>query len=360
MTGSGDSAGFPSPFRIGDRWVGKEQRCLIVCEVAQNHDGSFGMAHSFIDAIAKTGADAVKFQTHIAAAESTSAEPWRVPFSVQDASRYDYWKRMEFSEEQWQGLRRHAQEVGLEFISSPFSIEAVDLLSRVGVTAWKVASGEVTDDPMLERMAKTGLPILLSTGMSPVKEIDHAVQRIKSAGLPLMVLQCTSSYPCPAEKIGLNLIPFFRERYGCSVGLSDHSGAIYAGLAAAAKGIEGLEVHVTFSPEMFGPDIPVSLTMAETRRLVEGVRQIEKMLTHPVDKDGMAGEMGPIRNLFTKSIAASRSLSVGTILLKEHLTTRKPGTGIPATHLPELLGRRLRRDVEANQLLCNEDFDPLS
>src|SRR5262247_912617 len=143
--------------------AGLSTQCCIVAEVAQAHDGSLGTAHAFIDACAKTGADAVKFQTHIAAAESTPGEPWRVKFSRQDATRYNYWKRMEFTEEQWHGLREHAHERGLEFLSSPFSIEAVELLTRVGVAAWKVASGEVSNLPMFERIATSGLHIFLST-----------------------------------------------------------------------------------------------------------------------------------------------------------------------------------------------------
>ena len=125
------------------RPVGTSQACYIVAEMAQAHDGSLGTAHAYIDAIAKAGADAIKFQTHIAAAESTPSEPWRVKFSPQDATRYDYWKRMEFTEKQWHGLKKHADERGLKFLSSPFSVEAVELLTRVGVAAWKVASGEV-------------------------------------------------------------------------------------------------------------------------------------------------------------------------------------------------------------------------
>src|SRR5687768_6507071 len=133
--------------------------CLIIGEVAQAHDGSLGMAHAFIDAIANAGADAVKFQTHIADAESTPGEPWRVKFSPQDASRYEYWRRMEFSEAQWHGLRDHAERRGLRFLSSPFSLEAVHLLSRVGVHAWKIASGELTNPQLLDGIAKTGLPV---------------------------------------------------------------------------------------------------------------------------------------------------------------------------------------------------------
>src|SRR5262245_49617347 len=130
--------------------------CMIIGEVAQAHDGSLGMAHCFIDAIAQAGADAVKFQTHIAAAESTSTEPWRVKFSPQDATRYDYWRRMEFTEGQWQGLKHHVEDRGLKFLSSPFSLEAVDLLTRVGVAAWKIASGEAGNIPLFERIAGTG------------------------------------------------------------------------------------------------------------------------------------------------------------------------------------------------------------
>ena len=144
------------------------QGCLIIGEVAQAHDGSLGFAHAFIDAIANAGADAVKFQTHIAAAESTPAEPWRVKFSPQDQTRYDYWQRMEFSEAQWLGLKQHAEARGLLFLSSPFSVEAVELLSRVGVAAWKIASGEVSSRQMFERISATRLPVLLSTGMSEI------------------------------------------------------------------------------------------------------------------------------------------------------------------------------------------------
>ena len=140
--------------------------CMIVAEVAQAHDGSLGSAHAFIDAIANAGADAVKFQTHIAAAESTPAEPWRVKFSYQDATRYDYWKRMEFTEAQWLGLKNHAEERKLLFLSSPFSMEAVELLQRIGIRAWKIASGELTNVPMLGRIVESGLPIILSSGMS--------------------------------------------------------------------------------------------------------------------------------------------------------------------------------------------------
>jgi N,N'-diacetyllegionaminate synthase len=331
--------------------------CLVIAEVAQAHDGSLGMAHAFIDAIAAAGADAVKFQTHIAAAESTAREPWRVKFSRQDATRYDYWKRMEFTEAQWHGLKNHAAERGLLFLSSPFSLEAVDLLTRVGVAAWKIASGEVANFPMLERAAKTGLPIFLSTGMSPLNEIDRAVGFIREQDVPLTLMQCTSMYPCPPEKLGLNLIPFFRERYDCAVGLSDHSGTIYPGLAGVTLGIEVLEVHVTLSREMFGPDVPVSLTTGELRQLVEGVRLLETAMANPVSKDAFAAEASNLRSVFSKSVVARCDLPAGTLLTSDHLTTKKPGTGLPAARLHELFGTRLSRDLKADDPVMESDLE---
>lgn len=332
------------------------RRCLVIGEVAQAHDGSLGMAHAYIDAIAAAGADAVKFQTHIAAAESTPDEPWRVKFSTQDATRFDYWKRMEFTEPQWHELRRHAEAKGLLFLSSPFSLEAIELLERVGIAAWKVASGEITNTQLLERMAGTGIPVILSTGMSDLAAIDNAVTFLNSKGVPLAVLQCTTSYPCPAEKVGLNLLSFFKDRYQCAVGISDHSGTIFPGLAAVTLGAEVIEVHVTFDRGMFGPDVPASVTTDELKQLVDGVHFIERMLANPVDKNQMAEEMGDLRRIFAKSLVACADLDEGTILTQEHLTTRKPGTGIPAAKFYEVVGTRLTRAVKAGQLLSFEDI----
>ncbi len=333
-------------------------RCLIIAEVAQAHDGSLGTAHAYIDAAARAGADAVKFQTHIAAAESTPGEPWRVKFSLQDASRYEYWKRMEFTEEQWIGLKTHADQRGIKFISSPFSMEAVDLLERVGVAAWKVASGECTNAPLLRRMMTSGKPVLLSTGMSPLSEIDTLVEQASDRNTDLTLLQCTSSYPCPPEKVGLNLIPFLRQRYGCKVGLSDHSGTIFPGLAGAALGLDALEVHITFSRECFGPDVPASVTTAELSQLVEGIRFIETMRNNPVEKDALAAQMQPLRDLFTKSVTARVDLAEGTVISESHLAFKKPGTGIPANRVAEVVGRKLVRSVAANTLLREEDLLP--
>ncbi len=331
--------------------------CLVIGEVAQAHDGSLGTAHAYIDAIARAGADAVKFQTHIAAAESTPSEPWRVSFSRQDATRYDYWRRMEFSEEHWLGLKRHAEEAGLWFLSSPFSIEAVDLLERIGVAGWKVASGETSNTPLFERLAGSRLPVLLSTGMSSYPEIDAAVAALRRSDRALCVMQCTSAYPCPPEKVGLNVLEELRRRYRLPVGLSDHSGTIFAGLAATVLGISALELHVTMSRELFGPDVPASVTTEELRTLVVGIRFIEKAFANPVDKDRLAEASADLRRLFNKSVVAAIDLAAGTVLEAGHLAIKKPGTGIPADRLRSLLGRRLKRTVERDALLSQEDLE---
>lgn len=333
------------------------RKCLIVAEVAQAHDGSLGTAHAYIDAAAQAGADAIKFQTHIAAAESTPGEPWRVKFSRQDATRYDYWRRMEFTEEQWFGLAAHAAERGLIFLSSAFSFEAVELLERVGIPAWKVGAGETSNIPLLEKMAATGKPVILSSGMSGWEELDAAVNCVRANGAPVAVLQCTTAYPCPPEKLGLNVIGELRQRYNCPVGLSDHSGTIYAGIGAATLGANIIEVHITFSRQGFGPDVPASITPKGLKQLVAGVRFIERALGNPVDKQAMAESFTELRQVFGKSVVAARALPAGHRLTVSDLAFKKPGTGIPAARYREVLNRQLRRDVTADTLFSEEDFE---
>jgi N-acetylneuraminate synthase len=215
----------------------------------------------------------------------------------------------------------------------------------------------VSNGALLDAMADTGRPVLLSSGMSAVAELDAAVERVRSRGAAVGVLQCTTAYPCPPERIGLNLLQTFRDRYRCPVGLSDHSGTIFPGLAAATLGADVLEVHVALSREMFGPDVVASVTSGELRQLVDGVRFIEKMWAHPVDKDAAATATAPLRELFTKSVVAVSPLEAGTVLEREHLAAKKPGTGIPAARLDEVVGRRLRRGVQADTLLTIDDLE---
>jgi len=341
-------------FEIEGRRVG-EGKSFLIAEVAQAHDGSLGMAHAMIDAIAKAGADAVKFQTHIAAEESTFDEPFRVHFSRQDATRYDYWRRMEFTPEQWSGLRDHACERGLAFLSSAFSVAAFKLLDAIGVPAWKVGSGEVASPDLLDCMKKSGKPVLLSTGMSNYDEISALVKAFCPYGTPLALFQCTSRYPVPLSEVGLNVLGELRRRFSCPVGLSDHSGKPFPALAALARGANLIEVHVTFDRNMFGPDTPASLTFSELEFLAQARDAFAEMDDHPVDKNALAKELAPTRALFGKSVVLAHPAKAGTVLTRDMLALRKPASGIPPTDIEKLIGLRLMRDLGSDRLLRWED-----
>lgn len=343
-------------FRIGGVSVGGGCPVFIVAEIAQAHDGSLGAAHAYIDAVAKTGANAIKFQTHIASAESTREERFRVNCFPQDLTRYDYWKRMEFTPAQWHGLAQHAAEKNLVFLSTPFSFEAVELLDNIGMPAWKIASGEIDNIPMLEVIARTKKPILLSTGMSSWSSIDESVSVIKAHGVDFAVFQCTTAYPCPPEKIGLNVLAEMSGRYSCPVGLSDHSGTIYPSLAAVTLGAKLLEIHTVFSKECFGPDVDSSVTTKDLSRLVQGVRLIEAAINSPVDKNKYAEEICDLSKLFGKSLYANRNISQGELLALKDVSLKKPGSGIPAKRLNEFIGRRLVRSYLKDEQLQEGDF----
>ncbi len=331
--------------------------CTVVAEVAQAHDGSLGTAHAFIDSAAACGADAVKFQCHLAHEESTPHEPWRIRFSKQDASRYDYWKRMEFTENQWHGLKAHCDELGIAFWCSPFSVKAVELLSRVGMRQWKVASGELQSPDLWAALRQTGLPIVASTGMASWDEMDRLVEKASADGIALTLLQCTTAYPCPVEQVGLNVMFEMGTRYGIPVGLSDHSAQIAPGIIAAYLGASVVEVHLTLSPYAFGPDVSSSLTPEQLRELVRGVRQAETMRQNPVDKDAWARQAEPMRKLFQKSVVLQEARPRGHVLTAQDLAAKKPGTGLPAAMLPSIVGRTLRRDLPADTLLSEDDCE---
>ena len=342
---------------IAGRTIGPGSPCFIIAEIAQGHDGSLGTAFAYIDAAAKAGVDAIKFQTHIAGAESTRQEEFRIKVFPQDKSRYDYWKRIEFQTKQWAALARHAEKQGLIFLSTPFSLEAVDLLEGLGVPAWKIGSGEISNLPMLERVARTRKPVLLSSGMSPWSELDEAVECVRAASGSVAVFQCTTSYPCPPEHLGLNILDDLRQRYSCPVGLSDHSGTVYAAMAAATLGADLIEVHTVFSRECFGPDVSSSVTTSELAQLVDGVRFIERSLNNPVNKDDEATKREDLRTLFGRSLVATRNLPKGHRLGADDIAFKKPGGGLPAKDLPAVIGRVVTKAYSANEVFEEEYFE---
>ena len=348
----------PRTFEIAGRPIGRGHRALIVAEVAQAHDGSLGAAHAFIELAADCGADAIKFQTHIAAAESTLDEPFRVKFGYEDETRYGYWERMEFTPEAWAGLASHAREKGILFLSSPFSLEAVTLLEALDVPAWKVASGEVGHRALVDAMLATGKPILLSSGMSSYAELSETVHRIAEDEhhSPLAILQCTTRYPTPLEEVGLNVLRELEDRFGVPVGLSDHSADTLPPIAAVALGASLIEVHVAFDRRMFGPDTIASLIPAQLTELCRARDAIHTLLTHRVDKDELARTLAGSASLFGRSLALKEAQRAGTVLAEEMVVLKKPGTGLPETRLPEYIGCRLARDVSSDRLLVAEDF----
>ena len=310
----------------------KKNQVYLIAEIGQAHDGSLGILHSYIDAIAETGVDAIKFQTHIAEAESSLAEPFRINFSYEDATRFDYWKRMSFTKEQWAEIKQHCEDKGLEFLSSPFSQAAVDLLESIGVARYKIGSGEVSNFLMLEKIAKTGKPIILSSGMCSFEELDAAVAFLQSFGNELSILQCTTSYPTPPERIGLNVISELKIRYpNISIGLSEHTGKIATGIAAATLGAEILEFHAVFDRRMFGPDASSSLTIDEVSVLVDAVRFIEKAIQHPIDKNDLSPYVD-LKKIFEKSIAVNKDLEKGHVLTFDDLEAKKPAKQGLAVH----------------------------
>lgn len=331
---------------------------FTIAEVAQAHDGSLGILHSYIDAVAGTGADAIKFQVHIAEAESSKYEPFRVPFSFVDKSRYDYWKRVSFSPEQWAEIKSHCEHAGLEFMASPFSVAAARLLDGLGVRCFKVASGEIRNYLMLDYMARSGRELWISTGMSSYREIQDCLDFLGSIeGCGRRVLfQCTTSYPTLPEHVGLNAIGEMKEKFGLPVGLSDHSGTVFAPLAAVALGAEFIECHVVFDRRMFGPDSPASLTIDEYRQMVAGVHFIGKALANPVNKHD-ASNYADLKEMFGKSLSISRDKAAGDEISRDDLESRKPaGKGIPAEEFASVLGKRLKRNLSAGSFVNRNDL----
>ena len=329
---------------------------FIIAELAQAHEGSLGIAHSYIDALANTGVHAVKFQTHLAHAESSEHEPFRTKFSYEDETRYDYWKRMEFTQEQWVGLKKHCEDQGLEFISTPFSNAAIDLLEKLDVKRYKIGSGEVSNFLMLEKVSRTKKPIILSSGMSSFDELDRAVNFVQEQGAPLSVLQCTTSYPTKPTDWGLNVIPQLKERYQLPIGFSDHSGDIYAGLCAATLGAEILEFHVVFNKQMFGPDASSSLDIDQVKRLTLGLSQLKQAQENPIDKSDNS-RFDTLKSIFEKSLAVSRDLPAGHVISVEDLEAKKPKSfGVDASEFRSIVGKKLNKDMKAWSFLNLTDF----
>ena len=341
-------------FQIGNKKIGLKHPTLIIAEVGLAHDGSLGAAHSFIDSVAESGADAIKFQTHIAKEESSPNEPFRLNIFPQDKNRYEYWERTSFSEVQWSELKKHAEEKNLLFLSTPFSISAVELLKRIDIKGWKVGSGETNNLLLLEKLSEYNLPIILSSGMSYMYELDKCIEFLKLKKIPLSLMQCTSQYPSNPKDFGLNMISVFRERYNIPIGFSDHSGELSTALAAVALGAKVIEVHITWDKACFGPDSKSSLTISALSECVKGIRNIEKSINSPVNKDSIANNLSEMRFLFTKGLVAKKDIPKDSIITKDMLEARKPAIGISVFDYHKTIGKIVKKDISKGTPLKKE------
>ena len=343
--------------KIDNQKTASNNPAFVIAEIGQAHDGSVGILHSLIDSIAQTGVQVIKFQMHIASAESSIRDQFRIPFSRIDATRQDYWKRMELTMDQWRDVKLHCESLGCEFLCTPFSVKAVEALEELGVSRYKVGSGDIDNHLLLEAICRTAKPVILSSGMSSFDELDEAMGIFRDRGRDIVVMQCTSEYPSAPKRWGLNLIRELKERYKLPVGLSDHSGTIYPSLAAVALGASLIEVHATFDKGMFGPDSSSSLEMAELYTLVQGVKQISESLLNPLKKD-IKEDIGRMKMLFGRSLTTSKNILQGSALCFEDLEAAKPaGYGMPPSMFYKVLGRKLKRSLVKGEFIMEDDIE---
>tara|TARA_B100000902_G_scaffold376767_1_gene408246 strand:+ start:118 stop:1110 length:993 start_codon:yes stop_codon:yes gene_type:complete len=329
---------------------------MIIAEIGLAHEGSLGIAHSYIDALSSSGVDVVKFQTHIAEAESSKYEKFRVKFSYKDKTRFDYWKRTEFSIDEWAELKKHVEEKNMEFMSTATCVESFDLLEKIGVKRYKVGSGDTNNYLLLEKISSTGKPIIISNGMTSEKDLDKTISFLKNKKNNISLLQCYTSYPTLPQQWGLNEISLLKDKYNIPIGYSDHSGNIYSSLAATALGAEIIEFHVCFDKEIFGPDTKSSITINQVKSLVVGIKEIKESLSvGSINKKDK--KLKSIKDIFSKSLALKRDLKKGDKLSIDDLESKKPANmGISAEKFKNLLGKHLKRDMLKGEFLNLKDI----
>ena len=319
----------------------------IIAEIGMNHNGSYKKAIEIISAAKDAGVNAVKFQLHIAQEETLPSAPPPPYFKSED--RFSYFKRTSFSLQQWKDLKNYSHSLGLHFIVSPFSIKAANILKIIGLDAYKVPSGEINNLPLLEYLKKTKIPIIISSGMSNWRDLDDAVKILKNS--LVVVMQCSSQYPCRAESVGLNVIKEMKARYKNKIiGFSDHTLKNHSSIAGLVLGAIVFEKHFTISKKVYGPDARFSLEPNEMKDYVAGIDFINHALSSPVDKDNLE-KYKSLKKIFEKSIVAARDLSANHLLNENDLGYKKPGTGIKANQYQEVIGKRLKKSIKKDQMI---------
>lgn len=335
---------------IGERPIGPAHPCFVIAEAGINHNGDVAIASALVEAAAEAGVDAIKFQTifpeHQMLRDGSTAAYMGEPL-------FDFLTRTALSREAHYSLRDLAIRKGIQFLSTPFSREAADFLLTLGVPAFKTGSGELTHLPLQRHIARMGIPMIISTGMSLPEEIDRTVAVVRATSTPFALMHCTSTYPTPFEHVQLDCIDWLRARYDVAVGLSDHTPGSYIGFAAAARGANLFEKHFTVSRTLPGPDQQGSIEPAELRDLMRGIRAIEQ--ARGGTKRIQPGEQ-MVRELAHHSVVSLRPIAAGSTISADDVWAKRPGTGIPAHQLDEVIGRVAKHDLAADRLIRWDDL----
>jgi N,N'-diacetyllegionaminate synthase len=332
----------------------------IIVEIGNSHEGSLGVAKSFVLMAKKSGARTVKFQMHIAEEEGTPDEPFRTNFSEQDLTRQDYWRRVNFSEEAWISLAGFCKKEEIEFLCTPLSLKAASILFHNDlVSRWKVGSGNAVDWPLLSFLVESGLPILISTGLISSSEIkklkdflneNRALERVT-------LMHCVSSYPTSIEHLDMHLLMDLKN-LGFRVGYSDHSGSIHPSMYAMMLGAQSIEVHMTPRKDYFGPDVSSSLTPEEIADLVKFAKTFEILQSSNGTKEDHFERVLELRSIFRKGVYWSKDLNEGEIVKHTDLVFLKPVKGLDVVDYQSILGRVTTRRVKAREAIVWEDLNP--
>ena len=339
--------------RIADRPIGPDAPTFIIAEACDNHFGQLDTAMEMVRQAKLAGADAVKFQHHLPDEEMLPDAPMSDNF---DEPLYDFLKRHALKLEDHRKLMEYAESLGIIFLCTPFSWAAAQELNELGVPAFKIGSGEMTDIPTLVRIAEFGRPMLVSTGMSTFDEIDRTYRALEKTGADLALLNCVSEYPPVYEDLNLRVIESMIERYPAAViGHSDHAPDLYTAFAAVVLGARIIEKHVILDKRLPGPDQSVSIDFRDLADLVDGIRKVEAAMgstkqVHPREAQ--------VREWAFRSLVTTRPVAKGEVLTQDAVWSKRPGTGIPAQQMEDVLGRRASRDLPANTMFTWQDLEP--
>ena len=333
--------------------IGEGQRCFIIAEAGVNHNGDIGLAKKLIDAAQAAGADAIKFQTFIAEDLVTgTAEKafYQMENDPDTTSQFEMLRKLELYEQDFIELSEYAEKKGIIFLSTAFDNTSIGILSRIGVPAFKIPSGEITNFPYLKEIALLHKPVIMSTGMSTIGEISEALSCLRDNGCnDIILLHCTTSYPAPLSSVNLRAISTLREQFGIQVGYSDHTEGIIISIAAAAMGACIIEKHLTLDRNLPGPDHMASLDPRDFIQMVSAVRDVELALGSG-EKQPQECELDN-RRISRKSIVAALDIPVGTQLTHVMLAIKRPGTGIEPKNLGNMIGKKTRSIIKKDSVI---------